>query len=497
MPMKPWVKNPIAAAVLGAIAVGLPASALFAVGQTNAPPTSVIATQAPNAQASTSAPVAAALPDFSSMVEQYGPAVVNITTTGRIKTANGSGGRGNPRADQNPFGPNSPFGEFFRGLPMPDQNQPPARGEGSGFIIDRDGLVLTNAHVVADAGEITVRLTDRREFTAKVLGSDPTSDVALLKIEAKNLPVVKLGDPRSLKPGQWVIAIGAPFGLDNTVTAGIVSAKGRTLPDGSYVPFIQSDVAVNPGNSGGPLFNLKGEVVGINSQIYSRTGGYQGVSFSIPIDVAMQVGRQLQTTGHVSRGKLGVAIQNVDQALAQSFGLENPHGALISNVEKGGPADAAGLKAGDVILALNDNPVGLSSELPVVVASLPPGSTARLQIWRNGSKKNIDVKLGEMNAAALVKTAAQAESGKLGLAVRALTPQEQEQAETKGGLLVEEVTGAAAVAGIEPGDIVLSANGTVVNKVEDLARLIEKGQKHIALLVQRGDTQIFVPVQTG
>jgi serine protease Do len=294
-----------------------------------------------------------------------------------------------------------------------------------------------------------------------------------------------------------VVAIGSPFGFENSVTAGIVSAKGRSLPDDTYVPFIQTDVAVNPGNSGGPLFNLRGEVVGINSQIYSRSGGYQGVSFAIPIDVAMNVGEQLQATGHVSRGKLGVGVQGVDQALAESFGLDKPRGALVSNVERGGPADEAGLKEGDVILAFDSQPVDSAGQLPAAVAAAKPGRKVELQVWREGASRKIDVTLGEVTDGNKVAAASGdgAEGGRLGVMVRPLSAAERSSAQVDGGLVVEEVAGAAAEAGIQPGDVVLSANGRPVGDVEQLRSIVAGAKSRVALLVQRGEARIFVPVE--
>jgi len=373
----------------------------------------------------------------------------------------------------------------------------PIRGEGSGFIVSKDGLILTNAHVVNGASEVTVRLTDRREYTAKVVGVDTKSDIAVIRISANNLPTVKVGDSRSLKVGEWVLAIGAPFGLANSATAGIVSAKGRTLPDSGYVPFIQTDVPINPGNSGGPLFNMRGEVVGINSQIFSRSGGYQGVSFSIPIDVALNVSHQLETSGHVTRGKLGVVIQGVDQGLADSFGLPQPEGALVSSVEKGGAAERAGVEPGDVILKLNGTAVD-ETTLPAMVAELNPGTDVKLEVWRQHGAKQLDVKLAKMEDTRTASNTGQShEGGKLGLAVRPLTSDEQRQANTHGGLLVERASGPAAEAGLQEGDIVLAANGSKVSNVDELRGAVEKSKGHIALLVQRGDSQLFVPVRVG
>jgi serine protease Do len=420
------------------------------------------------------------------MVQQYGPAVVHISVTTNVPVTRG---RSSPHFEDSPFAP------FFRNFPP---NPAPARGAGSGFIISPDGVILTNAHVVANAKEVTVRLIDRRELTAKVIGQDEKSDVAVVKIDAQGLPTVRLGNPDELRVGEWVVAIGAPFGFDNTVTAGIVSAKGRTLPDGSYVPFIQTDVAVNPGNSGGPLFNMRGEVVGINSQIFSRTGGYMGVSFAIPIDVATQVSQQLQTQGYVTRGKLGVTIQSVNQSLAESFGLKQPQGALVANVEKGSAAERAGLQSGDVILKLDGKQVNDSSELPVAIASRAPGSTVQLQVWRNRQPRDISVKLDQQEDARTASAeGSQSAAGRLGLAVRPLTPEEQKQAGIEGGLLVEDVTGPAAAAGIQRGDIVLSANNTTVKNAEQLRELVKDAKRPVALLVQRGESRIFVPVQLG
>jgi serine protease Do len=500
-----FVRKPLVIAALGAASFAVPVGALYLAGASHAPASSATQVQvAPPAPAVVSGP-AAALPDFSGMVQKFGPAVVNITVTTKVATAfqgdegdegDGSGNGGG--AQQDPFGPNSPFAPFFRGFGFQNPHPQPMHGEGSGFIIRPDGLILTNAHVVKGASEVTVRLTDRREYTAKVIGIDTKSDVAVIKIEAKELPTVQLGDSRSLKVGEWVLAIGAPFGFENSATAGIVSAKGRSL-NGDYVPFIQTDVPINPGNSGGPLFNMRGEVVGINSQIYSRSGGYQGVSFSIPIDVAMQVEKQLQTTGHVTRGKLGIVIQNVSQGLSDSFGLPRPEGALVSSVEKDGPAAHAGVEPGDVILKLNGEPIEDSSELPVKVAAVSPGTSVELEIWRNHATRTLSVKLGALEDQ---RTASNHEAqheggGKLGLAVRPLTGDEQRQGNVQGGLLVERASGPAAEAGIQPGDVVLSANGAPVSSVQALKSAVESSKGHVALLIQRGEARIFVPVRVG
>jgi serine protease Do len=494
--------KPLAAAALGAI-IAAPLGALYTYSVRAQAPAHTI--QAPVQTAPATGNAQAVLPDFSTMVQRYGPAVVNIQVVEKVPASyNGDDSDDNDNGDDNGQGgqsanpwANTPFAPFFRNFPQ-QQPQVPVRGEGSGFIVSADGLILTNAHVVNGAKEVTVRLTDRREYQAKVVGVDTNSDIAVIRINAKDLPTVKVGDSRNIRVGEWVLAIGAPFGFANSATAGIVSALGRTLPDSGYVPFIQTDVPINPGNSGGPLFNMRGEVVGINSQIYSRSGGYQGVSFSIPIDVALKVSHQLETTGHVSRGKLGVVIQPVNQALADSFGLPRPEGALVSSVEKGGPADRAGIQTGDVILKLNNTPVNTSDELPADIAEMAPGSSANLQIWRKGKAENIEVKLGSMQEKRTAfNNQGHHNGGKLGLAVRPLTPDEQHQANTRGGLLVERASGPAAEAGLQQGDIVLSANGNKVASAEDLRSAVEKSKGHIALLVQRGDSQLFVPVRVG
>jgi serine protease Do len=374
---------------------------------------------------------------------------------------------------------------------------------GSGFIVSPDGMVLTNAHVVAGANEVTVKLTDKREYRAKVLGVDRATDVALLKIDANNLPTVQLGRSNDLKVGEWVAAIGSPYGFENTVTSGIVSAKWRSLPDGAYVPFIQTDVAVNPGNSGGPLFNMKGEVIGINSQIYSRTGGYQGLSFAIPIEIAVKVKDQLQKYGKVTRGHLGVTIQELNQTLAESFGLKNANGALVTAVSPNSPAQKAGVQAGDVIVAFNGKPIASSAELPLVVADVRPGEAAQLKVWRKGSEQNLKVVVGATPEARTAQnnSPAGADSPRLGVAVRPLTSEESKQAGVSAGLVVEQSGGPAAVAGIQPGDVILAVNGTPVTSSAQLRTLIQKSGKNAAVLVQRSNgtdrTQVYVPVELG
>lgn len=435
------------------------------------------------------------VPDFTKIVEANGPAVVNISVTGTMRAAQFNF----PDLDED-----TPFSEFFRrfGVPTPHGNgngKIPSHGQGSGFIISPDGIVLTNAHVVADADEVVVKLTDKREFKARVVGLDKASDVAVLRIDAKHLPTVKIGNVQDARVGEWVLAIGSPFGFENSVTAGIISAKSRTLPDEGYVPFMQTDVAINPGNSGGPLFNANGEVIGINSQIYSRSGGYQGLSFAIPIDVVMNIEEQLLTKGKVSRGKLGVMIQEVDQGLADSFGLDKPQGALVATVEPDSPAAKAGIETGDVILKFNGQVIDRSSTLPALVATTKPGSESRLEVWRHGKLMEITVKTGEFNNTTNAGSVEASRKGdKLGLAVRPLTPQEKRQNETDHGLVVEDVSeGPAARAGIRPGDVIVSINGSRAESSSQLRNQLERSGKSLALLIQRGDRRIFVPIKIG
>ncbi len=483
--MKPKVaiQSAIAAAVISAVGAGAFSAGHWLTREASA-------ASAPVAAATTT-PAGTLLPDFTGIVERNGPAVVNISVTHEAKAAANA-----PQSEG--LDPNSPFFEFFHQFPGAVPHGPmPEHGMGSGFIVSPDGIILTNAHVVDGATEVTVKLTDRREFKAKVVGSDKPSDVAVLKIDATGLPTVKLGDSAKEKVGEWVLAIGSPFGFDNSVTAGIVSAKSRSLPDGTYIPFIQTDVAVNPGNSGGPLFNMRGEVIGINAQIFTHSGGYQGLSFAVPIDLAVKVKNQLQQFGKVSRGRLGVAIQEVNQQLADSFGLKSPGGALVASVDDDGPAAKAGIKAGDVILKFNGRVISSSSELPTQVADVKPGSKATLEISRNGKTRDIDVTVGELKQTSLASAdAANQERGRLGLAVRPLSPDERQQAGAN-GLLVEGASGPAARAGIQPGDVVLAVNGTPVQSVAQLRALVAKSGKTMALLIQRDDGKIFVPVDLG
>src|SRR6187549_3626029 len=438
------------------------------------------------------------LPDFATLVEQVGPAVVNVSVTEKMQRRSRQSG-----ADDS----EDPVQEFFRRFGMPNPNSPqgrgdyqPRQGEGSGFIVSSDGYILTNAHVVADADEVTVRMTDRREYPAKVIGVDRRSDVAVIKIEGKNLPVVKIGDPSKLRPGEWVLAIGSPFTFENSVTAGIVSATGRAMPgEDGLVPFIQTDVAVNPGNSGGPLFNLNGEVVGINSQIYSRSGGYMGLSFAIPIDVANNVRQQLVTNGKVTRGRIGVQIQEVDAQMADAFSLDRPRGALVGDVIEGGPAEKAGVKTGDVILSVNGKGVERSVQLPGVISAIKPGDSANVEIWRDGKIKTVAVKVEEFQEetqkVANRDVEEPAKADKLGLSVRPLGVDERKNAETEGYLLVEDVTGAAAKAGVRPGDVILGVNGKPVKSIAELKTATANASKNVAILIEREGQPQYVAIR--
>ena len=454
------------------------------------------------------------LPDFTDLVEKQGPAVVNISTTQVIRAARGGS------QFQFPFNEDDPMWEFFRHF---GQGQGQGQGQipgiphdyeskslGSGFIIGADGLILTNAHVVADADEVLVKLTDKREFKAKVLGADKRTDVALIKINASGLPIVKLGDVSKLKVGEWVVAIGSPFGFDNSVTAGIVSAKGRQLPQENYVPFIQTDAAINPGNSGGPLFNMKGEVVGINSQIFSRSGGYMGLSFAIPIDVALDIKNQLQTSGRVSRGRIGVVIQELTKEMAESFGLSKPEGALVAKVEKDSPADKGGVAEGDVILKFDGKAVSQSADLSRMVGSTHPGAQSTLQVWRDGKLKTFTVTVGEMpdeDAKQGVpqkkhrgKQAEPEAVNRLGLALSDLTSEQKHRAGIDNGILVEDVKNGLR-GDLQPGDLILAVMHkgiqTEVKSVEQFNGLLGKIDKSatLTLLVKRGDAQVFVTIK--
>jgi serine protease Do len=431
------------------------------------------------------------LPDFSALVEAHGATVVNIAVTKRGATTPAQ------------FDEDGPMGEMLRrfGVPAPDgaPQGREGRGVGSGFIVGADGVILTNAHVVDGASELTVRLADQREFKGKVVGTDRLTDVAVVKIEARNLPTVKTGDPAQLKVGEWVAAIGSPFGLENSVTAGIVSAKSRALPQETLVPFIQTDVAVNPGNSGGPLFNMAGDVVGINSQIFSTSGGYMGLSFAIPIDLALRVKDDLVAHGKVTRGRIGVGIQPVDASLAETFGLDKARGALISRVEPGSPAAQAGLKEGDVILEFNGKPIAKANDLPAAVAQVAPGTKAALKLWRDRSEKSFDVTIGELPNERVAQAPADASKpqGRLGVAVRPLSNDEARALQADGGLVVQQASGPAAKAGLRAGDVIVAVNGQPTRTVDELRRQVNDARGKLAVLVERQGQRVFVPVDIG
>jgi serine protease Do len=454
------------------------------------------------------APAVAGLPDFADIVDRAAPAVVNIRTTQRISA---SPVQANPGDEE--------MQEFFRrffGVPVPRQQQPNAprnnnrrqqqeevpRGVGSGFVVSADGYVLTNAHVVEGATDVYVTLRDKREFKAKVIGSDARTDVAVLKLDATNLPTLPLGDSEKIRAGEWVLAIGSPFGLENTVTAGIVSAKSRDT--GDYLPLIQTDVAVNPGNSGGPLLNLKGEVIGINSQIYSRSGGFMGISFAVPIDEALRVSDQLKSTGKVVRGRVGVQIGEVTKDVAESLGLTKAQGALVHRVEAAGPAEKAGIEAGDIIIKLNGVAIEKASDLPRMVGNIKPGNRALVTVWRKGKERDISVMVVEAEAD---KTAKVAESGNdakpegapnaLGLVVSNLGADQKKELQIDGGVIVDAVTGVAANAGLQPGDIIQRLNDADITSAKQFNDLVSKldRKKRAAVLVRRGDASQFVPLR--
>jgi len=486
-------RSAVAAAVIAAFAAGCSSDHMPKLAEAHAAPAPALVQPGP-----------AGLPDFSALVEAAGPSVVNISVTRSDAMAG-------EMPDFSGIPEDSPMFEFFKrfGMPMPlpapeGRGGPltPERGVGSGFIVSEDGYVLTNAHVVDAAETVTVKLTDRREFTAKVIGVDKRTDVAVVKIDAKKLPTLKIGDPSKVKVGEWVAAIGSPFGFENSVTSGIVSAKGRSLPDESYVPFIQTDVAVNPGNSGGPLFNLAGEVIGINSQIYSRTGGYMGVSFAIPIDLAMNVVDQLKTHGKVTRGQLGIRIQPVSGDLAQSFGLKDAKGALIAAIDPDSAAAKAGLKAGDVIVEYDGKKVDEFSALPPLVAATKPGVKATIVYLRDGKEQKAAVAVGEAPSDKLAQASsggAKGESRKmssLGLSVSELDARERKALDVEGGVKVERAQGPAAKSGIRAGDVIVGVNGARITDTDDLGKTLEQAPKGapLALLVKRGDATIFIPV---
>jgi serine protease Do len=439
---------------------------------------------------------AARLPDFTALVDRAGAAVVNISTVGTTRAVGVD-----PDDEDNPLneffkrfgGPNGPNFNFQMPQPMP------SRGVGSGFIVSPDGYIVTNAHVVDGAKEVTVRLTDRREFTAKVIGADKRTDIALIKIDAKgNLPALDLSNPPAPRQGEWVVAIGSPFGFENSVSAGIVSGVHRALPGGQMTPFIQTDVAVNPGNSGGPLLNAAGQVVGVNSQIYSRSGGYMGLSFAIPADVAANVAQQLKAHGKVNHGRLGIGIQGLNQALAQSFDLPDSNGALVGSVEKDSPADKAGFKTGDVIRKIDNVAVTDSTDVTSRIGNMAPGAKVNIEVWREGKPLMLAATIGTFDDNEKVASAEKSAQGqgKLGIAVRPLTAEEKADV-GHDGLVVENATGPAARAGIQPGDVIVSVGSAKVTTLAELKRQVDKAGSHVALLIERNGQKIFVPVRIG
>ncbi len=444
---------------------------------------------------------AEALPDFTTLVEQASPAVVNISTKQKLPDRKYAAGQMPDLEGLPPM-----FREFFeRNMPQTPRSprgdrQREAQSLGSGFIISSDGYVLTNNHVVADADEIIVRLSDRSELQAKLVGTDPRTDVALLKVEGKDLPTVKLGDSEKLKVGEWVLAIGSPFGFDHSVTKGIVSAKGRTLPNDTYVPFIQTDVAINPGNSGGPLFNMNGEVVGINSQIFTRSGGFMGLSFAIPIDVALDVSNQLKKDGKVSRGWLGVVIQEVNKDLAESFGLDKPAGALVAQVLEDGPAAKGGLQVGDVILSMNGQPIVMSADLPHLVGGLKDGAKAKLDIIRNGKRQSLDITIGALpDEDADITTNAnggvERSSNRLGVSVADLSAEQKKSLELKGGVVIKEVQdGPAALIGLRPGDVISHLNNQAILSAKQFTEIAKELPKNrsVSMRVLRQGRASFI-----
>ncbi|HEY2779288.1 MAG TPA: Do family serine endopeptidase [Steroidobacteraceae bacterium] len=484
----------LAWSAVGLLAVGA-ATGLSAHGivKTAAPASTSVAGDATQAasQPPSSQPIAMmTAPNYRAIVARNEAAVVGITTEGPMPT-------GGPQEFNFGQGDDSPFAQFFRGFQMP-RPRGIQHAQGSGFLISSDGLVLTNAHVVDGAKEVTVKLADHREFKAKVLGADKTSDIAVLKIDGHGLPAVTIGDSNKLGVGDYVLAIGEPFGLEETATAGIVSAKGRSLPGDGYVPFIQTDAAVNPGNSGGPLFDASGAVVGINAQIYSNSGGFQGVSFAIPINLAVQVKDQIVKTGKAVHSRLGVEVQTMNQTLADSFKLKSPNGALVAKVVPDSAAAQAGIKVGDVILKFNGTPIIDAGQLSQHVGVATPGQKVSIEIWREGKTQDVTATIG--NAASMASnddSSGGPSQAKLGLALRPLNPEERQQAGVPGGLIVEDVQGRAAEAGIQPGDVVLSVDGTPVQTVAQLRKMVKDHDKQVALLIQRGDARLFVPISLG
>ncbi len=492
MSVKPTQQRRSAVAFVSLAAIALSAATYH--GQTHAE------TILPGLAPSTVTPVAG-MPDIASIAARFGPAVVNISISGTREvstTANATedAGPGSQDADA--------MREFIQRFQqqfgsLPPQITLPVHGEGSGFIVRADGIILTNAHVVADAQEVIVKLTDRREYHAKVLGSDKLTDVAVLKIDAHDLPVVVTAPPPPPRVGEWVMAIGSPFGFDNTVTAGVISATKRPLPGGGAVPFIQTDVAINPGNSGGPLINMRGEVVGINSMIYSRSGGYQGLSFAIPIEIAQNVEQQILDSGTVRHGRIGFSVQEVNQTLAESFKLDKPVGALVTNVDKGSAAERAGLESGDVVLSVNGKLIDVASDLAATLGIALPGDRMEFDVWRQGAHRTLHAQLEDAKNVATKPTepSASTADGRMGLALRPLQPREKRESGIEAGLLIERVSGAAQRAGVQPGDVLLAIDGRPVTTLSQVSAAVGWTDKTAALLLQRNGEKLYIPLRLG
>jgi len=497
----------VSGAVLGACSPSASTAVppVEAAASTTLLPVAAQAVATPPAAAAPVQPLVTGLPDFTALVERYGPAVVNVRVDEKPQART---------TQRRPQAPPDSIEEFLRRFGAPDmqgvdpRERAPRRGEGSGFIVSPDGYIMTNAHVVNGATSVVVTMSDRREFDATVVGLDEQTDVAVIKVDGKNLPTVKIGDPSRLKPGQWVVAIGSPFGMQNSVTAGIVSATSRDLPQESELPapaFIQTDAAVNPGNSGGPLFNLEGEVIGINSQIYSQSGGYMGLSFAIPIDIADNVRMQLVKNGRVVRSKIGVRIQPVSAADAEAFGLDRPRGALVSEVEDG-PARTAGIRPGDIVLSVDGRPVEGNTALSTFISTMAPGTSTELEVWRDGKLRKMNLRVVERDPPGAVQTSLNttprrggvekqgAEQTALGLTVRPLTAEERQQVDTQGSLVVEDAQGAAAER-LRPGDIIVAVGGAPVKTVAELQSLIKAAPRSVALLIQRGQQQLYATLR--
>lgn len=497
MKLGPALQSRSAVAVATFAATVLAGAGWYAISHAQTRPT---APPAPANWVAASAP--AALPDMAAIAQRFGSAVVNISVSGTHKVST----RADPSADDDPSRSQDAtemrdflrrFQQLYGGLPP--QIRVPVQSEASGFIVRADGIILTNAHVVSGAQDVVVKLTDRREYRAKVLGMDALSDIAVLKIDARNLPVLALTTPQPPRAGEWVLAIGSPFGFENTVTVGVISATRRSLPGSGFVPFIQTDAAINPGNSGGPLINTQGQVVGINSQIYSNSGAFQGLSFAIPIDVVEDIEQQILARGEVRHAKLGVTAQDLSQTLADAFKLDKPAGALVADVDAGSPAERAGLKRGDVVLAINGKALSVSGELSAAVGMAQPGERIELDVWHQGARRTLHALLDD--ATSHPQQRAEAEpphaGGRLGLALRPLQPEEKRESGIIAGLLIESVSGAAERAGVQPGDVLLAVDGKPVASLAQLNAAAARSDNAVALLIQRDTLKIYVPLRLG